>query len=119
MAAGLLFNAIITLASFYILYKTLLNLCDRSKAKLTLMLFAFFPGSYIFFWFYAEALTTFLIVCAFYFLSNKRILLSSIFVGLATFTRPNAALSILFGQRLIKIFINLIYCAPKNIFLYF
>ena len=91
MAAGLMFNAIITLASFYILYKTLLNLCDRSKAKLTLMLFAFFPGSYIFFWFYAEALTTFLIVCAFYFLSNKRILLSSIFVGLATFTRPNAA----------------------------
>lgn len=90
LAAGLVLNALITLATLFIFYKFCLLIFDRQQAALTLLAFAFFPGAYIFFWLYAEAFLVFFIVCAMYFLAKKHIWISAIFIAIATLTRPNA-----------------------------
>lgn len=90
VASGLILNLAISLAVYFVFYKALELVCEKSKARMTMMLFAFFPGAYIFFWFYAETLAVFFIVCAFYYLLQKNIWYSAMFVGLATATRPNA-----------------------------
>ncbi len=89
LAAGLVLNALVTLATFYVFYRFCLTIQEHNQAVLTFLAFAFFPGAFIFFWFYSEAFLAFFIACALYSLATKRIWIASIFIGCATLTRPN------------------------------
>ena len=88
--AGVVMNCAIAFITFLLFHKTMLLMTTKANSRIGVLYFAFFPGSFIFYWFYAEALTALFIAAAFYYLVNKKVWASSVFVALATMTRPNA-----------------------------
>jgi hypothetical protein len=90
IVSGVILNSTIWFFTLLFFYKLAKNIIGETKSQYALFFLAFFPGSFIVFWVYSESLTILLVVLAIYFMSLNKFLTSSIFIGLATFTRPNA-----------------------------
>lgn len=90
ITSGIVFNWIIWFFTLYVFYKLAIVIFEDYRSRYAVLLLAFFPGSFIVFWVYSEALTIFLIVSALYLLKKNHPMLSALLFGFASFSRPNA-----------------------------
>ncbi len=88
VAAGIVLNQIMILASLMIFYLYLKLVVDESNSRFGVMLLAFSPFSIYFASLYTEALFLLLSLSAFYFMRTKRPYLAAICGGLLSATRP-------------------------------
>lgn len=89
--SGLVLNIAAVFISIILFRKLAEKMIGKEKSYYATVLLFLFPGAFIFYWFYAEAITILFIITAMHFLVEKKVLLSSFAIALATFTRPNAA----------------------------
>ena len=88
--AFLFVNLTASLATLIVFYQCAKLLLEDKKARQATVLFAVFPSSFIFFWFYSESISALLLVIGLYLMLKNKLIISSLVFGVAAATRPNA-----------------------------